>query len=63
MTVLKKADRLRHRRPGEAASGTDLQEGVQALLSEAEKLAAGPTPSVEEQAEGNGQEQGQQLAG
>jgi CRP-like cAMP-binding protein len=63
MTVLKKADRLRHRRPGEAASETDLQEGVQALLSEAEKLAAGPTPSVEEQAEGNGQEQGQQLAG
>jgi len=63
MTILKKADRFRHRRPGEAVEDPALRQGVQALLREAEELAARPAPSVEEVAEGAGEEQGHQLAG
>jgi hypothetical protein len=63
IAILKKAGRLRHRGSIGAVESAALREGAEALLSEAAELAAGASPAVEEEAEGPGQEQGNQLAG
>ena len=63
IAILKKAGRLRHRGSNGGAESAALREGAEALLSEATELAAGTPPAVEEETEGPGQEQGNQLAG
>jgi hypothetical protein len=63
IAILKKAGRLRHRGANGATEGAALREGAEALLSEAAELAAGASPTVEEETEGPGQEQGNQLSG
>ena len=60
-TLGKKTEKLRHRGAGEATEDVVLRARVEALLRETADLAARATPAVEEDAEGPGEEQSQQL--
>jgi len=63
IAILKKAGRFRHRGSGEVTEDAAFRERVESLLRETAELAARAAPSVEEIAEGTGEEQSDQLAG